>query len=336
MRAWQCPAPGPIEQTLALIDDAPRPSQPLKNGQLLVEIARAGLNPADYKMVNLGVASRAITQFPKTPGMDFSGRVVAVAEAGVDGIKPGDAVLGRVVAGKRAGTLAQFAVVDRDSCVAIPAGLDLDGAAGAPTAALTAYLTIAPHIKPRDRVFINGGSGGVGLFGIQIAKALGCHVTATCSTAKTPLCKAAGADDIIDYTTSGVIAELKKKGQVFSLLVDNVGNSPPNLYSASHHCLLPGAKFVFVGGAVSYGSGMSLARSLLLPSFLGGGKRKFVAFNIYNDRAALEQIVAWMGEGKVKTVIDSVFDFEDAPKAFEQLKKGSSGGKIIVRVDGGK
>ncbi|KAH6981700.1 hypothetical protein BKA56DRAFT_485282 [Ilyonectria sp. MPI-CAGE-AT-0026] len=336
MRAWHCPAPGPIDQTLVLVADAPRPSQPLKNGQLLVGVARASLNPADYKVVGLGVASRALTQFPKTPGMDFSGRVVAVAEAGVGDIKPGDAVLGRVTAVRRAGTLAQFVVVDYDSCVAVPAGVDLDAAAGVTTAALTAYLTIAPHIKPRDRIFINGGSGGVGLFGIQIAKALGCHVTATCSPAKAPLCKAAGADDIIDYTSSDVVAELKKKGQVFSLLVDNVGNAPANLYAMSHHCLLPGAKFVFVGGAVSWGSGVSLARSLLLPAFLGGGRRRFVAFNIYSDRSALEQIAAWMAEGKVKTVIDSVFEFEDAPKAFAQLKKGSSGGKIIVRVDGGK
>ncbi|KAK7428302.1 hypothetical protein QQZ08_005199 [Neonectria magnoliae] len=335
MRAWQCASPGLIEKTLKLVDETARPSKPLQNGQLLVEIARAGLNPADYKMLQLGMASRAITQFPKTPGMDFSGTVVTVA-SGIDDVKPGDAVLGRVLAGRREGALSEFAVVNRDSCVTVPADFDMDQAAGAPTAALTAYLTIAPHIKTGDRVFFNGGSGGVGLFGIQIAKVLGCHVTVSCSTAKATLCKETGADDIIDYKAGSVVEELKKKGQVFNLIVDNVGNSPPNLYAASHNFLLPKGKYVFVGGAISCGSVASLAKSLLLPSFLGGGKRKFVAFNVYNDRAALEQIVNWMVEGKVKTVIDSVFDFDDAHKAFEHLKKGSSAGKVIVRVDGGR
>ncbi|KAH7115389.1 reticulon-4-interacting protein, partial [Dactylonectria estremocensis] len=130
--------------------------------------------------------SRALTQFPKTPGTDFSGRVVAVAED-FDDLKPGDAVLGRVLAGRRGGTLGEFVVVRRDACAAMPEGMGWDEAAGAPTA-----------MEEPPRVFINGGSGGVGLFRIQVAKAPGCRVTASCSTVKAALCRSAGADAVID------------------------------------------------------------------------------------------------------------------------------------------
>ncbi|KAI5459634.1 hypothetical protein BGZ63DRAFT_359578 [Mariannaea sp. PMI_226] len=345
MRSWQLAGPGPVERTLTLTSEAPRPaktSTSLQQGQVLVAISRAALNPADHKIPELGAAAKAATQFPKTPGMDFSGRVVVAASDVVDAA-PGDFVLGRIPVTRKEGSLSEYAVVNRDSYVIIPLSankdhgsgpaVDLDQAAGAPTAALSAYLTIAPHAKVGDRVFINGGSGGVGLFGIQIAKLLGCHVTVTCSTAKAQLCRDMGADDIIDYKTSDVLAELQRKGQVHSLIVDNVCNSPPNLYAASHNFLLPKGKYVYVGGNLSSSSVMSLARSLLLPGFLGGGKRKFVILNLSPDRQALEQIVRWMVEGKVKTVIDSVFEFDQAEKAFEKLKQGSSAGKIIVRVD---
>ncbi|KAF4983697.1 hypothetical protein FZEAL_913 [Fusarium zealandicum] len=330
MRAWQCARPGPSDKAFVLHDDLARPSEKLQDGQILVRVARAALNPADYKMVELGIASRALTSFPKIPGMDLSGHVVDVAE-GVTDVKTGDAVLARAIPLKRGGSLAEFVVIDREGYAALPADSDMDQAAGAPTAALTAYQTIAPYVKPGDKVFVNGGSGGVGLFDIQVAKALGCHVTVSCSSAKADLCRSLGADDIIDYKTGDVIAELAKRGQVFAVCVDNVGNSPPNLYASAHTFLQPGASFVFVGGQISAASLWSLSRSLVLPSFLGGGKHKFVTFMTNNKRADLEQIRDWMAEGKVRTVVDTVFDFGEADKAFVRLKE-SRGGKIIVRV----
>ncbi|KAH6880781.1 hypothetical protein B0T10DRAFT_143222 [Thelonectria olida] len=338
MRAWHITAPGPVEKTLALVDDAARPSAKLlQHGQVLVRISRAALNPVDYKVPELGIASKALVHFPKTPGIDFSGQVVDASQdaaADDDDVKPGDFVLGRILIGKKEGSLSQYAVVSRDSYAVLPKTFtDLDQAAGLPTAAMTAYGSIAPHVNAGDRVFINGGSGGVGLFGIQVAKALGCHVTVSASTAKAPLCREVGADDIIDYKTVDVLDELKKKGQVHSLIVDNVGNSPPNLYASSHNFLLPKGKYVFVGGAISTSSVTSLAKSLLLPGFLGGGKRKFVTFNAHPNRHALEQVVQWLVAGKLRTVVDSVYNFEEADKAFEHLKKGASAGKVIVRVD---
>ncbi|KAM5383843.1 hypothetical protein ACJZ2D_001832 [Fusarium nematophilum] len=266
MRAWQAAHPGPFPQTFHL-DSIAQPSS-LQKGEILVQVLRSGLNPADYKMCEIGLASRAITSFPKIPGMDLSGRVVSVAD-GVTDVSKGDLVLARATPTKRGGSLSEYLVVNHDGYAPLPSDFDLDQAAGAPTAALTAYQTIAPYVKPGDKVFLNGGSGGVGLFGIQVAKALGCHVTVTCSTPKADLCKSLGADDIIDYKTSDVVVELEKRGQVFAVCVDNVGNSPPNLYASSHTFLQPSGKFVFVGGAMSSSSFLSLSKSLALPS---GGK----------------------------------------------------------------
>lgn len=331
MRAWQAAQPGAFKQTLKLHDDVPRPSEAeLKDGQVLVEVARAGLNPADYKVCEIGLASRAITSFPKTPGMDLSGHVVAVAQ-GVTEVKAGDAVIGRANPKQSPGSLGQFLVLDRDAYAPLPVGFDLEQAAGAPTVALTAYQCIAPYVKPGDKVFVNGGSGGVGLSNIQVAKALGCHITVTCSTGKADLCKGFGADDVIDYRKEDVLAELRKRGQVFSLCIDNVGDSPSNLYASCGSFLLPGSKFVFVGGHVSAASMGSILKTRLLPSFLGGGSHQFVFFLTENKRKDLETVRDWMAEGKLKVNVDSTYSFEEADKAIEHVRKGAAG-KVLVRV----
>ncbi|KAH7156021.1 chaperonin 10-like protein [Dactylonectria macrodidyma] len=330
MRAWQASSPGSFSTTLTLTS-IPRPSGPLQPGQVLVEVSRAGLNPADYKMCEVGFASRMMTTFPKTPGMDLAGRIVDVAEDVTD-VKKGDTVMARATPTRAAGSLSEQIVVDHDGYTPIPESFDLDQAAGAPTAGLTAYQSIAPYVKSGDSVFLNGGSGGVGLFGIQVAKALGCHVTVTCSSAKAELCKSLGADDIIDYKNSDVLTELQKNGQVFAVCVDNVGNSPPNLYASSHTFLKEGAKFIFVGGAIDASNIVSLSKSLMLPGFLGGGKRKFTAYMTNQKRADLEQIRDWLVEGKVRSVIGPILEFKEADKAIQKLREGLSTGKIIVRV----
>lgn len=332
MREWQFSAPGPVKDSLKLIEDAPKPSsEQLKPGEILVEVASAAINPVDYKIPHFGLAAKAVLSFPKVPAMDLSGRVVAIA-SDVEDVKAGDSVLARLDPLKKPGALAQYAVVARDGYAKLPAAVDLDHAAGAPTVALTAYQSIAPHVKEGDKVFINGGSGGAGTFGVQIAKALGCHVTVTCSTQKRELVEKLGADDIIDYKQSSVVEELRKRGPIFSLVVDNVGNSPPDLYAHAHEFTLPQAPYIFVGGAISMSSGLSLGRSLLLPGFLGGGKRKFTALLTKNSSEDLARIAEWLASGKVQTVMESTFSFEEVPQAYEHLQKGSSAGKIVVHV----
>ncbi|RFU78629.1 hypothetical protein TARUN_3599 [Trichoderma arundinaceum] len=331
MQAWQLAAPGPLEETLKLVDNAAQPSVPLKPGQALVEVVSAGLNPADYKMVQMGFASKALTSFPKTLGMDLSGRVVAVADNVTD-VKTGDAVLVRLDPTKAPGALSQYVIADRDGYAVLPSDFDLDLAAGAPTTALTAYQSIKPYVQTGSKVFINGGSGGAGTYGIQIAKALGCHVTASCSTGKRELCERLGADEIVDYKAGDIVTQLKKSGKIFDHVVDNVGSSLPDLYQQSNHFLKPEGAFVLVGGSASLSSIKNVAMAKLLPSFLGGGKSKFITYMTKNNHEDFVQLAKWLGEGVIKTIVDSTFEFKEVAEAYEHLKKGSSGGKVIVHV----
>lgn len=331
IQVWRVDGPGPLAEKLKLVK-VPRPTEPVGKKKVLVEVVAASINPADYKIPGLGQVSRAMVAYPKTPGMDFSGRVLAIGDD-VPDVKVGDHVFGQMNPMTAAGSLAEYVVAPYEGLVTLPKDVSLPQAGAAPTTALTAYQTIVPYVKAGDKVFINGGYGGTGTFGIQIAKAVGCHVTVTCSTAKASLCQELGADEIIDYKTTDVVAKLREQGKVFAVVVDNVGNSPPNLYAASDAFLLPKGHFKFVGGAVNFATARSLLPSALLPSFLGGAKHRLEAFITRASHDDLRQIGQWMSEGKVRTVVDSEYSFDQVPDAYRRLKEGSSAGKIVVHVN---
>lgn len=357
MRAWRYSTTvGDIEGKLELHDDVPLPAlspSPSSSSELLVEVLSAGLNPVDYKVAELGLVGRAAVRTPTTPGCDFCGRVVQTASSSGSDFAIGDLVFGRV-SPQQYGSCGEYLVAPAKSCARVPDGVAVDEAAAVPVAGLTAYRechlfffffphpqqghtdtptpeAIVPHVKAGDKVFINGGSGGTGTMGIQIAKALGCHVTVTCSPGKADLCRSLGADDIVDYTATDVSRALRAKGRVFALAVDNVG-APADLYKAADDFLLPGARFVQVGASFNLASVRSLASRLLLPSFLGGGSRRFEFLTVHDARPHLEQLGRWIAEKKVRVVIDETYDLEDVPKAFERLKKGRNAGKLVVRV----
>ncbi len=166
---------------------------------------------------------------------------------------------------------------------------------------------------------------------MQIAKILGAHVTVTCSPSKADLCRSLGADEIIDYTSTDVCEALKAKGQVFSLVVDNVG-TPEALYKAADDFLLPHGKFVQVGAPINLSATKSITSRLLLPSCLGGGKRKFEFFQARHVPEDLKQLGLWLAEKKLRVVVDQTYELEDLPKAFETLKKGRNAGKLVVHI----
>jgi NADPH:quinone reductase-like Zn-dependent oxidoreductase len=308
---------------------APKPS--ITADQILVEVHSASLNPADHKVPELGLLSRAARPATATPGMDFCGKIAEVGSK-VTGFQAGEMVFGTSLGRPLGhGSLAQFMPVSKDMLTHLPEGLKVDDAAGMGVVGLTAYQAIKPNVKEGDKVFINGGSGGTGVLSIQVAKALGCHVTTTCSSANVELCQSLGADEVIDYKDTDILSALKKKGQVFSLVVDNVG-LPVDLYADSHHFLLRDGMFVQLGVDFSYGGITSVFKSKLFPGFLGGGKRKYDLMLAHNDADGLTQVARWMQEGKVKAVTDSVFEFEKVPQAFERLKTHRAKGKVIVHV----
>lgn len=337
MKAWHAPrnSSPSLEKTLYLLPTTQKP--PLTTpSQLLIRVYSASLNPADHKVPETPLLARISLCDPFTPGQDFSGTVV---EHGTDitDLAVGDAVFGSLCGALGHGSLAEYMVVEREMVAKIPSSLGatkMDEFAGVGVAGLTALQAIAPNVSEGkgDRVFVNGGSGGTGVFAIQIAKALGCFVTTTCSAANVELCRSLGADEVLDYTRVDVVEEIRAKGKVYRLVVDNVG-TPADLYWASNAFLMEGgAVFVQVGAHFSVGEFKRVGCNALWPAFLGGGRSGYNVFLAKPSKKDLERIAGWIEEGKVRTVVDSVFGFEDVPEAFKKLKTGRAKGKVVVRV----
>jgi NADPH:quinone reductase-like Zn-dependent oxidoreductase len=192
------------------------------------------------------------------------------------------------------------------------------------------------YVKPGSRVLINGGSGGTGTFGIQVAKALGCTVTTTCSGANVELCRSLGADEVIDYRSTDLISHLKKthskQEEQFDLLVDNVDT--PALYFNSQAYLKPEGRYITIAGSISLSSTLSMIQILYLPSWLGGGKRASQFLLRKSDVEQFSKIAELMKEGKVKAVVEKEYPLEETGEAFARLKSGRTVGKSVIKVGG--
>ncbi|KAH7127176.1 hypothetical protein B0J11DRAFT_527389 [Dendryphion nanum] len=330
MKAWQfTSAAGGLENNLFQpASGTPKPK--ITPTQVLVEVHSASINPADHKVPELGLIAKAVVPSPSIPGFDFCGRIVEKGE-GVDGFSVDQMVFGSCIGRLGKGSLAEYISVDKEMIAAKPDEVTVDGAASCGVVGITALQTLKSNVKEGNHVFVNGGSGGTGVWTIQIAKALGCRVTTSCSEANIGLCKSLGADEVLDYKSRDIVEQLTEKGQVFDLIVDNIG-TPANLYSSSHLILKPTGKFMQIGAPLGLASGISLMSRFIRPGFLGGGKRPFhlVLAKVHGEDFA--QLATWFKDGKVKPVIDSVFEFDEVPKAFEKLKTGRAKGKIVVRV----
>ncbi|KAJ8117932.1 hypothetical protein OPT61_g968 [Boeremia exigua] len=333
MLAWQYDGvTGGVENNLRINEAASQPT--IGDNEILVEVHAMALNPVDYKLTES--APLTALGLKCIPGADFCGKVAKTGQK-VDSFQIGEWVFGAKVAAISNGTLGQYVSVSQDMLTSLPSGVEVDDAASVGIVGLTEIQAIKPNVKPGDKVFINGGSGGTGVYGIQIAKALGCHVTTTCSTGNVKLCESLGADEVIDYTTNNVVEALAAKGTVFQLAVDNVG-SPADLYKQSASYLTSSGKFVQVGASPSLGGFAQITSNLLVPSFLGGGKRPYQVLMTKTSTDDLKQLGAWMKEGKIRAVLDEVFEWDDAPRAFEKLKSGRSKGKLVIHIkqDSGK
>jgi alkaline phosphatase D len=217
----------------------------------------------------------------------------------------------------RNGTLAQYIAVRKDLAAPLPSNVSPEDGAAIGIVGITETQCIQPNVQPGDKIFINGGSGGTGAYGIQIAKALGCHVTTTCSTPKIEFCKSLGADEVIDYTSTDVVKALSAGGPQFKLVVDNIG-TPTDLYTKSTAFIAPGGKFVQIGAGMNLSGTIAIAGNMLKPSFLGGGKAKYQMLMAQASKSDLQSLAEWMKEGKVKGVLDSVYEWAK--------------GKIVIKV----
>lgn len=291
--------------------------------QVLVRVHAASLNPAEAHMRNGALMARVMsgTEFfkPKKTilGADFAGRVEAVGK-NVTHFKPGDEVFGR----KSSDAFAEYVCVSENPIALKPANITFEQAAAIPVAAITALQSLRDdgQIKPGQKVLINGASGGIGTFTVQLAKTFGAHVTGVCRTQNVDLVRSLGADRVIDYTRQDFTCD----GQRYDLIIDNVGNHSISEYARA---LCPNGIVVVVGFT---------SLPLLLQHILVGrlmtkfGSKKIGMMMAHIKRADLEFLKELVEAGKVVPIIDKRYSPGEVSEAYRHLEQKHSRGKLVV------
>jgi NADPH:quinone reductase-like Zn-dependent oxidoreductase len=254
------------------------------------------------------------------PGFDVAGEIEAVG-AKVTRFKPGDAVFG-----SGHGTCAEFTRASEDALTTKPAGLTFEQAAAIPTSALAALhgLRDAGKLRSGQKVLINGASGGVGTFAVQIAKALGAEVTAVCGTANVEMVRGLGADHVVDYTRE----DFTSSGPIYDLIFDNIENRP---LEDCRRALKPDGTLVLNSGTGASGFAMfvRLIRPLVLSPFARQNLRRFVSSPNATDLGVLATMAS---EGKLKPVIDRTYELPETPAALRHIEAGHARGKVVIAV----
>jgi NADPH:quinone reductase-like Zn-dependent oxidoreductase len=294
--------------------------------QLLVKVHAAALNPLDWHMMRGSPYIMRLSSGIGTPkdarvGVDFAGTVEAVGKS-VTRFKPGDEVFGGAD-----GAVAEYVVVRESRAVTLkPANVTFEQAASVPIAAITALqgLRDKGEIKAGQKVLINGASGGVGTFAVQLAKHYGAEVTGVCSTRNVELVRSLGADHVVDYTKEDFT-----RGDVrYDIILDNVSNRS---LSEIRRVLQPQGHLVIVGAEKGNWIGplMPVIRATALAPFIDQKMGFFIARLEQSDLKMLGDL---MQAGQVTPVIDRRYAFDDAAKAMEYLEAGRARGKVIVNV----
>lgn len=307
------------------VEEVARPA--VADNQLLIRVHAAALNPLDWHLMRgTPYLVRLMAGFGRPDdvrvGVDFSGTVEAVGRR-VSRFKPGDEVFG----GKH-GAAAEYVSVAEDGAIALkPANISFEQAAAVPIAAITALQALRDQgkIHAGEKVLINGASGGVGTFAVQIAKAYGAEVTGVCSTRNLDMVRAIGADHVIDYTRE----DFTRSGQRYDLVFDTVGNRALLDY---RRVLTPTGIFVGVGGESRDNWIGPMHRWLdarMLAPFVSQKLRMFLAELNAPDLTVLAGL---MREGKVTPVIDRRYGLDEAADAMRYLEKGHARGKVIISV----
>lgn len=320
---------GAPEQVLAL-DEVDRPA--VGDGDVLVRVRATSVNTPDWIAV-IGVPyiirlKSGLVQ-PRTPvrGTDVAGVVEAVG-ANVTDLHPGDEVFGSLWADTFAkpGTFAEFAVAPASQLICKPAGLSFAAAAAAVMSGLTALIAMRDvgQVGPDTRVLINGASGGVGTFAVQIARTLGADVTGVCSNRNAELVRSLGVDRVIDHTRH----DFTQGTDRYDVILDNVMNHPP---SATAGALRPDGLLIpnSVGPNGGFFGGLGrLARAALLGR--GATRVRFVSCVV--DHQNLRDLAALLEAGDVTTVIDATYALDEAAHAVAHMLGRHAAGNVAIAV----
>jgi len=299
--------------------------------QILVKVRAASVNPLDWHFIEgtpkimrlMGVGLRK----PKDTrlGVDFAGTVEAVGK-NVTQFKPGDEVFGG-----KTGAFAEYVCPRADRAVALkPANITFEQAASINIAGITALQAVRDKgkVQPGQKVLINGASGGVGTFAVQIAKSLGADVTGVCSTRNVDLVRSLGADHVIDYTKE----DFAKGAERYDVILDNV---PNHSLSECRHVLSPKGKYVMIGGggpndARWIGPFGRVINTLLLSPFISQQMGMMMAELNKKDLTILADM---MQAGTVKPVIDRTYPLSQIADAIRYLEEGHARGKVVITLE---
>jgi len=299
--------------------------------QVLVKVHAASVNPLDWHFIEgtpkimraMGVGLRK----PKDTrlGVDFAGTVEAVGK-NVTQFKPGDEVFGG-----RDGAFAEYVCPRADRAVTLkPANITFEQAASVNIAGITALQAVRDKgkVQPGQKVLINGASGGVGTFAVQIAKSFGADVTGVCSTRNLDMVRSLGADHVIDYTKE----DFAKGDQRYDVVLDNV---PNHSLSECRRVLNPQGKYVMIGGGGPndnrwVGPFRRVIHTLLISPFVSQKMGMMMAELKKSDLAILGDM---MQSGKVKPVIDRTYRLSELPAAIAYLEEGHARGKVVITVE---
>lgn len=295
------------------------------DNEVLIKVRAAALNTLDWRLISgKPLFARLIVgglRKPKRtrPGVDVAGQVEAVGR-NVTRFKPGDEVFGVCP-----GACAEYACAVEDKLALKPANISFEEAAAVPVAATTALqgLRDKGRIQRGQKVLVDGASGGVGTFAVQIAKSFGAEVTAVCSTGKVDTARAIGADHVIDYTRE----DFAQSGQRYDLII--AANAHHSIFdyrrALSQHGIyvMAGA-----GGVAQMLQGMSLGPLL---SLVGSKKMRFSMAKIdKNDLIFLKDLLE---AGKVVPVIDRRYPLSEVAEAIRYLEKGHARGKVVITLE---
>ncbi len=298
---------------------------PLANGdRVVIRIEASSVNMYDWHMTTgTPYMARSVAGVTKPkraiPGADVAGVVEWVGKDVTD-FAPGDAVFGDI----GWGAFAEYAAVNPKAIAHLPDGVPFEAAAAVPLAALTALQGLRDHaqLKAGQRVLINGASGGVGTFAVQIAKALGAEVTAVCSTGKVDMVRSIGADQVIDYTTDDYVATERD----YDVLFDNAGNRPWRqtsrvLKRGGINVTITGPKRAFLGPF----------RHLLVRKLASRfTSKRMTWFTAHVDRTDLEFLAGLLAAGQLVPVIERTYPLEQVPDALAYLGEGHALGKLVI------
>jgi NADPH:quinone reductase-like Zn-dependent oxidoreductase len=299
-----------------------------EDDQILVRVRAASVNPLDWhfmegtpylaRLISFGALRPTVTRL----GVDYAGTVESVGK-NVTQFKPGDEVFGG-----KTGAFAEYVCARADRAVVLkPANVTFEQAAAVPIAALTALQGLRDNgqLEPGQRVLINGASGGVGTFAVQIAKTLGADVTGVCSTKNLDMVRSIGADRVIDYTKD----DFTLGAQRYDLIIDNVGNRS---LLECRRVLKPRGRYVMIGGGgLNEGRWVGpfprLIKAFALSRVVSQDMGMMLADMNVKDLTVLSDL---MQSGKVTPVIDRRYTLRDVPEAIRYLEQGHARGKVVI------